>query len=64
LGQTAQPASPNLDLTGIKLADGGKTVQEIIAKQAKLAGKSVTVRGKVVKYNAEIMGKNWLHLQG
>jgi hypothetical protein len=21
------------------------------------------VRGKVVKYNAEIMGKNWLHIQ-
>ena len=25
--------------------------------------KPVSVRGKVVKYNEEIMGKNWLHLR-
>lgn len=58
----AKPA-PNLDLTGIKRADGGKTIQEIFAAKSKLAGKPVTVRGKVVKYNAEIMGKNWLHIR-
>ncbi len=28
-----------------------------------LAGKPVSVRGKVVKYNANILGKNWLHIQ-
>ena len=56
-------ASPNLDLTGIKRAKDGKLVAEIISGAAKLAGKEVTVRGKVVKYNAEIMGKNWLHIQ-
>lgn len=56
-------ASPNLDLTGIKRATDGKIIQEIISGAAKLAGKEVTVRGKVIKYNADIMGKNWLHLQ-
>lgn len=55
--------SPNLDLANIQRAKDGKTVQEIISGAAKLAGKEVTVRGKVVKYNADIMGKNWLHLQ-
>jgi hypothetical protein len=60
---TGAAASPNLDLTGIKRATGGKTIQEIFAAQTKLAGKPVTVRGKVVKYNAQIMGKNWLHIQ-
>ncbi len=60
---TGAKASPNLDLTGIKRADGGKTVQEIFATQSKLVGKPVAVRGKVVKYNAEIMGKNWLHIR-
>lgn len=60
---TGATASPNLDLTEIKRADGGKTVQEIFAAQSKLAGKPVAVRGKVVKYNAQIMGKNWLHIQ-
>jgi hypothetical protein len=59
----SQPAAPKIDLAGIKRADGGKTVQEIFAAQSKLAGKSVAVRGKVVKYNSQIMGKNWLHLR-
>ena len=56
-------ADPNLDLTKIKRAEGGKLVQEIISGATKLAGKEVTVRGKVVKYNADILGKNWLHIQ-
>ena len=60
---TAQKTAANLDLTGIKRADGGKTVAEIYAASAKLAGKPVVVRGKVVKYNAGIMGKNWLHIR-
>ena len=60
---SGQPATPILDLTGIKRAEGGKTIQEIFAAKAKLAGKPVTVRGKVVKYNAMILGKNWLHIQ-
>jgi hypothetical protein len=60
----AAPAAPtNLDLSGIKRADGGKTISEICLAKSKLAGKSVSVRGKVVKYNASIMGKNWLHIR-
>lgn len=58
-----QPAAPKIDLAGIQRAAGGKTVEEIFAAQSKLAGKSVAVRGKVVKYNSQIMGKNWLHLR-
>lgn len=61
LGGVKPPA--NVDLKGIKKAEGGKTVAEIYAEQAKLTGKEVKVRGKVVKYNAQIMGKNWLHIQ-
>ena len=60
---TGSPAAPKLDLTGIKRADGGKTIQEIFAAQSKLAGKTIAVRGKVVKYNSQIMGKNWLHIR-
>lgn len=60
---TGAAAAPSLDLNGIKRAEGGKTVQEICTGKAKLGGKSVAVRGKVVKYNAGIMGKNWLHIQ-
>jgi hypothetical protein len=42
---------------------GGKTVAEIIEGKKALAGKAVIVRGKVVKVNNGILGKNWLHLQ-
>lgn len=40
-----------------------RTVGEIMAKPAALKDKPVLVRGKVVKYNAGIMGKNWIHLR-
>jgi hypothetical protein len=39
------------------------TVAEIVANGGKLKDKKVVVRGKVVKYNPDIMGKNWVHLQ-
>lgn len=39
------------------------TVAEIITQAADLKDKPVLVRGKVVKYNPDIMGKNWLHLR-
>jgi hypothetical protein len=40
-----------------------KTVAEIITQAANLKDKTVLVRGKAVKYNAGIMGKNWIHLR-
>ncbi len=61
--KVAAPATVNVDLSGITKAMGGKTVAEIYAGKAELAGKDVVVHGKVVKYNAQIMGKNWLHVQ-
>ena len=60
---TGSVAKPAVDLSGIKKATGGKTVAEIFAGMAKLNGKPVKVRGKVVKYNAQILGKNWIHIQ-
>jgi hypothetical protein len=40
-----------------------RTVAEIYAQKAALKEKSVTFRGKVVKFNEGIMGRNWLHLR-
>ena len=56
-------AAPKVDLTGLKKAKDGQTIQEIFAGKSALQGKPVTVRGKVVKYNSGIMNKNWLHIQ-
>jgi len=58
----AEPGAA-VDLSGIAKADGGKTVAEVFAEKDALAGKPVIVRGKVVKINAGIMGKNWLHVR-
>ena len=41
----------------------GRTVAELYAESAELSGKTVALRGKVVKYSAGIMGRNWIHLQ-
>ena len=59
------PAAPTetVDLSGIAKADGGKTIAELFAEKDQLAGQQVVVRGKVVKSNPDIMGKNWLHLR-
>jgi hypothetical protein len=53
----------DIDLSGIARAEGGKTIREIYDEKDQLAGKPVSVRGKIVKANAGIMGKNWLHLR-
>ena len=58
----AEPGE-EVDLAGIAKAEGGKTVAEVFAEKDALGGKPVTVRGKVVKVNAGIMGKNWLHVR-
>lgn len=39
------------------------TVTEVFTNAKELAGKKIRLQGKVVKFNANIMGKNWVHLQ-
>jgi hypothetical protein len=56
---------PAVAKEGIKVepAEGGISIAELYAKKDSYAGKTVKIRGEVVKFNAEIMGKNWVHLQ-
>lgn len=58
-------AAPNQLPVKITKAEGqdAYTVAEIFSKRKELAGKQVSVRGKVMKVSAEIMGRNWVHLQ-
>ena len=56
-------AATDVDLAGIARAEGGQTVAEIFAGKDQLAGQTVVFRGKVVKTNPNIMGKNWLHVR-
>ncbi len=39
------------------------TIKALYAGAARLNGKRVTVAGRVVKVNMNIMGKNWIHLK-
>lgn len=41
----------------------GKTVGDIFAQRKALKDAKVLMRGKVVKFSAGIMGRNWLHLR-
>jgi hypothetical protein len=47
----------------IEPAEGGVTIAELYANKEKYAGKIVKVRGKVTKYNEQIMSRNWIHIQ-
>ena len=40
-----------------------RTVAEIMSQGGALKDKPVSVRGKVVRYNAGILGRNWIHLR-
>jgi hypothetical protein len=40
-----------------------RTVAEVVAKRTDLKDKTVVVRGKVVKFTPEVLGKNWVHLR-
>jgi hypothetical protein len=60
---TPSAPSDTVDLSGIAKAEGGKTIAEVFAEREQLAGETIVFRGKVVKTNAGIMGKNWLHIR-
>lgn len=42
---------------------GGMSIADVWAKRTAIAGQQVTVRGKVVKVNEQILGRNWIHVQ-
>jgi hypothetical protein len=58
-------AAPAVDgqIENIAPPEGGKSVATVWADRTALAGKTVTVRGQVVKFNGGILGRNWVHLR-
>ncbi|HEX5855722.1 MAG TPA: OB-fold nucleic acid binding domain-containing protein, partial [Thermoanaerobaculia bacterium] len=65
--QHGQAAGGPEDAPDVKVpkADGAnaKTVSELWAQRAALKGKEVSVKAKVVKITAGVMGRNWLHVR-
>ncbi|MHC1708630.1 MAG: GW dipeptide domain-containing protein [Bacteroidales bacterium] len=69
-GQGQMPSQPAgkkapVEVKDIKItpAKGGITLSQLFSDKEKYAGKTVTIKGKVVRYNAGIMDKNWAHIQ-
>ena len=50
---------------GIKVekAEGGITIAELYAGKESYAGKTIKIRGEVVKFSPDIMKTNWVHIQ-
>jgi hypothetical protein len=47
----------------VEPCDGCITVAKLLADKKAYEGKVVKIKGQVTKYNAGIMGKNWIHIQ-
>jgi hypothetical protein len=62
-GRNIAAAPSDMKFSGIAIPKGGKTVSDIYLQKDKLSGKEVILRGKVVKFSPQIMGKNWMHIQ-
>ncbi len=62
-GATPGQAPAKVAVTKLDPPAGGLSIADVWAKSEALSGKTVVVRGTVVKYNGEIMGMNWLHIQ-
>jgi len=60
---TASSVAPFDVSVGKASGSNAHTVAETWAQAAAIDGKTVTIRGKVVKVNEGVMGKNWIHLQ-
>ena len=58
-------SSDTLQVASLDLAkaEGARSIAELFAAKDELAGQTVLLQGKVVKFNTAIMGKNWVHLQ-
>ena len=67
-GHPTTPAQAEEDAAAISdvavaAAEAGKDIAWVYANKDSLAGQPVTLRGTVVKYNANILGTNFLHIQ-
>lgn len=59
-GKVETPQKTNLS---VDKKEGELTVADIFANSSDYAKKEVEIKGKVVKVNEAVMGKNWIHIQ-
>ena len=63
--QGAAASAASVPVAKVPKAGGtsGRTVAEVYAQRAQLKDKTVAVQGTVVKYSANILDRNWIHLR-
>jgi hypothetical protein len=47
----------------VETPKGGIIISDLYKNKGSYAGKTVIIRGVVVKYNPQVMNKNWVHIQ-
>lgn len=62
-GTTPAAAAPQGPVERMSPAPGGLSIADVWKQRAALANRTVVTRGRVVKVNNGIMGRNWIHLQ-
>lgn len=69
MGQPApgnKKKGPGKVVEGLKIekapGENSYTLEEIMKKKSELKGKTIVVRGQVVKVSTNIMGRNWVHI--
>ena len=67
LNQNASSHVANVEKAKVEVnvdhEDGTMSVADVFKNRLEMAGKEVTVKGEVTKFNPSIMGKNWVHIQ-
>jgi len=65
MGQASAGSKVALEKANVSVVpcEGCLKIADLLVGKKDYAGKTVKIKGSVTKFNAEIMGKNWVHLQ-
>lgn len=65
MGQASAGSKVALEKANVSVVpcEGCLKIADLLAGKKDFAGKTIKIKGSVTKFNAEIMGKNWVHLQ-
>jgi hypothetical protein len=61
--QGTKVASTQKEGISVAPAEGSVSIAQLYAGRNDYAGKTIKMKGQVVKVNEEVMGKNWIHIQ-
>ena len=61
--KAVQPTLTIKEGISVSPAEGGVSIANLYASRNDYSGKTVKMKGQVVKINEEVMGKNWIHIQ-